>query len=373
MSQNGYDDMADGRKRDRLVNYSTHWNKDLSKEDNANTEARVDGYKDVVADSGLDQLEGFYDAVTQLYEYSWGDSFHFCRFFKGESFAAAQARHEHYLASQIGLRPGMRVLDVGCGVGGPARTIARFADVQITGISINEFQVQRARKYTQAAGLDNQITFVQGDFTKLTEKFPENYFDAVYAIDATVHAPTWESVYGPIFKVLKPGGKFGVYEWCMTDRWDASNPDHVKLQHEIEYGNGIPEMRSIDTVRPALEAVGFEIVHEEDLAERNDKIRWYYPLEGNLAEAQTAGDYVRVWRLSRMGIFLTHMAVQAMESLSLMPAGMRQAARVLHVAATSLVATGKSKVKFGFKEEPPIREIWHLDSKCDVAFWKRSC
>lgn len=45
----------------------------------------------------------------------------------------AIARHEHYLASQTGLKPGMRVLDVGCGVGGPAREIARFADVEIVG------------------------------------------------------------------------------------------------------------------------------------------------------------------------------------------------------------------------------------------------
>ncbi|KAK7059787.1 delta-sterol C-methyltransferase [Favolaschia claudopus] len=323
MAQNGYNDMADGRKRDRLVNYSTHWNKDLSKEDESNTQARVGGYTEVV--------NGFYDAVTQLYEYSWGESFHFCRFYKGEAFAAAQARHEQYLASMIGLRPGMRVLDVGCGVGGPARTIARFADAQVTGVTINEFQVQRARKYTKAAELDDLVTFEQGDFTKLTEKFPENYFDAVYAIEATVHAPTWESVYGEIFKVLKPGGKFGVYEWCMTDRWDASNPEHVRLQHEIEYGNGIPEMRPMKTIRPALESVGFEVVHEEDLAERKDKIR-------------TLGDYVRVWRLSRLGIFLTHMGVQVMEWTGIMPAGMRQAARVLHVAATSLIATGKTKL-----------------------------
>ncbi|KAJ7643398.1 S-adenosyl-L-methionine-dependent methyltransferase [Mycena polygramma] len=329
-------DMADGRKRDRLVNYSTHWNKDLAKEDDKNTEARVGGYTEVV--------NGFYDAVTQLYEYSWGDSFHFCRFWRGEAFAAAQARHEHYLASQIGLRPGMRVLDVGCGVGGPARTIARFVDVHITGVTINDFQVDRATKYTKAAGLEDSITFVQGDFTKLREKFPENYFDAVYAIEATVHAPTWESVYGEIFKVLKPGGVFGVYEWCMTDRWDASNPAHVKLQHEIEYGNGIPEMRAMATIRPALESVGFEVLQEEDLADRKDRVPWYYPLEGNLADAQTAGDYVRVWRLSRVGIWLTHMGVQAMEWTGLMPAGMRQAARVLHVAATSLIESGKSKL-----------------------------
>jgi sterol 24-C-methyltransferase len=63
-------------------------------------------------------------------------------------------------------------------VGGPARAIARFADVEIVGLNNNEFQVQRARKYTKQAGLQGQVTFVRGDFMKLEEQFGANYFDA---------------------------------------------------------------------------------------------------------------------------------------------------------------------------------------------------
>lgn len=47
---------------------------------------------------------------------------------------------------------------------------------------------------------------VRGDFMKLREQFGENSFDAVYAIEATCHAPSWEGVYGEIKRVLKPGG-----------------------------------------------------------------------------------------------------------------------------------------------------------------------
>ena len=46
--------------------------------------------------------------------------------------------------------------------------------------------------------------------------FPENSFDAVYAIEATVHAPSLEGVYSQIFRVLKPGGTFGLYEWVVS-------------------------------------------------------------------------------------------------------------------------------------------------------------
>lgn len=64
--------------------------------------------------------------------------------------------------------------------------------------------------------------------------FEPNSFDAVYAIEATVHAPSLEGVYSQIFKVLKPGGVFGVYEWLMTENYDASNPKHREICHGIE-------------------------------------------------------------------------------------------------------------------------------------------
>ena len=106
----------------------------------------------------------------------------------------------------MNLKPGMRVLDVGCGIGGPAREIAQFADVHIVGLNNNDFQVGRARKLTAKAGLSDTVSYTVGDFMKLSEQFGENSFDAVYAIEATVHAPSWEGVYGEIMKVLKPGG-----------------------------------------------------------------------------------------------------------------------------------------------------------------------
>ena len=60
----------------------------------------------------------YYDLVTDFYEFGGGKSFHFAPRFPGESFKASLARHEHYLAHVIGLRPGMVVADLGCGIGG---------------------------------------------------------------------------------------------------------------------------------------------------------------------------------------------------------------------------------------------------------------
>jgi SAM-dependent methyltransferase len=58
----------------------------------------------------------------------------------------------------------MKVLDVGCGVGGPAREIAKFTGAYITGLNINEYQVQRATRYAEREGLGDKLQFVQADF-----------------------------------------------------------------------------------------------------------------------------------------------------------------------------------------------------------------
>jgi sterol 24-C-methyltransferase len=58
----------------------------------------------------------------------------------------------------------MKVLDVGCGVGGPAREIAKFTGAHITGLNNNDYQIQRATHYAKKEGLSNQLTFVKGDF-----------------------------------------------------------------------------------------------------------------------------------------------------------------------------------------------------------------
>src|SRR5262245_52361545 len=61
----------------------------------------------------------FYDLVTDFYELGWGRSFHFAARRRGEKFEESLARYESYVSDKLGLRPGMRVVDLGCGVGGP--------------------------------------------------------------------------------------------------------------------------------------------------------------------------------------------------------------------------------------------------------------
>ena len=102
--------------------------------------------------------------------------------------------------------------------------------------------------------------------------FPDESFDAVYAIEATVHAPKLEGVYSEIYRVLKPGCVFGVYEWLMTDNYDNNNLEHRDIRLAIEEGNGISNMVTISEGLAAMKAAGFELLHDEDLSKRGDSI-----------------------------------------------------------------------------------------------------
>jgi len=103
-------------------------------------------------------VDTFYNLVTDIYEWGWGQSFHFSPSLPGRSHRDATRVHEERVADLLGARPGHRLLDVGCGVGGPAREIARFAGVEIVGLNNNAYQVERANKYTRKAGLENQVS-----------------------------------------------------------------------------------------------------------------------------------------------------------------------------------------------------------------------
>ncbi|CDR47069.1 CYFA0S28e00100g1_1 [Cyberlindnera fabianii] len=311
--------------------YLKHWD---GKTDDEAEKRRLEDYNQ--------STHSYYNVVTDFYEYGWGTSFHFSRFYKGEPFTQATARHEHYLASKIGIQDGWNVLDVGCGVGGPAREICRFTNCNITGLNNNDYQIEKANWYAQKAGLASKMKFVKGDFMKMD--FEPETFDAVYAIEATVHAPVLEGVYGEIYKVLKPGGVFGVYEWVMTDKYDETNEEHRKIAYEIELGDGIPKMYKVDVARQALKNVGFEIDFEKDLADMGDEIPWYYPLTGEWKYVQSLYDITTFFRTSSFGRKITTALVGFMETLGLAPAGSQKVTHALEEAAIGLVAGGKQKL-----------------------------
>ena len=275
----------------------------------------------------------YYDLVTDFFEYGWGKSFHFAPRVPGESFKASLARHERYMAHTLGLRPGMVVADIGCGVGGPLMEIARFSGARIVGVNSNAYQLERARKLTVEAQLTDLADFIHCDF--LSVEAPDESFDAAYSIEASCCAPDKVSIYREIYRLLKPGACFGAYEYCMTDRFDPTNPRHVRIKADIQLGGGLLVIDDYQTVDDALRTVGFEVLETRDLTlQTGPSIPWYQPLAGS-------GISFASFRSSRIGRSVTHGTLKVLEALRVVPQGSVRVADTLNLCASAMVEAGR--------------------------------
>ena len=277
----------------------------------------------------------FYDLATDFYEFGWGHSFHFAPCQKKESFRASILRYEQRVGRAIGCREGMCLLDVGCGVGGPMRTMARHFGVRVTGINNNDYQIGRGRRHNRAQGLDHLCSFVQADFGNLP--LAGNSYDGAYEFQATCHAADRRGVYAEIYRVLKPGASFVGDEWCLTPLYDASNPDHRRIKKDIEIGNGLPDVATIADVLEAMRSVGFELREHADLsAAGSSETPWYRPLS---AAWSVAGI-----QRTRVGRRLTRHALRVLETTRLAPKGCAAVSDILNTAADALVQGGETGI-----------------------------
>jgi len=278
----------------------------------------------------------FYDLVTDFYEYGWGESFHFGPRHRLESFNQSIARYELYIALRLGLKPGMKALDVGCGVGGPMREIARFSGAHVTGLNINEYQLERCRQHIKRDAMDKLCGLLKGDFMHVPVE--DNTFDAVFEIEATCHAPSKEGVYAEMFRILKPGACFAGYEWCMTEKFDPKNERHQQIKYGIEIGNGLPPMPLASEFQDALRKVGFEIIELTDfgMSTPENPIPWWDTLDGKFT--------ISNFRFTRIGRWCTAKFVGTLETVKFAPKGSLETALLLNRTADDLVGGGRLEI-----------------------------
>ncbi len=276
----------------------------------------------------------YYDLVTDFYEFGWGQSFHFAPRHRGERFKASILRHQHFLADRLSLKPGMRVLDVGCGVGGPMGNLARYSGASFVGINNNAYQIERAKRHTR--DVESLCRFIKGDYMRIPED--DGSYDAAFAIESMPHAPDKAGAFREVLRVLRPGACFAGYEWCMTDDFDPGNAEHRRIKNEIMVGDALPEIASTSKICDALRAAGFELLEAGDRAPESDPgTPWYRALEG------------RDFTLSSIprtpfGRALTNLTLRAGERLRLFPEGSRAVSTLLNAAADALVEGGKSGI-----------------------------
>jgi ubiquinone/menaquinone biosynthesis C-methylase UbiE len=160
------------------------------------------------------------------------------------------------LAKDLGLASGMHVLDVGCGVGGPARYFAEAHKCRVTGIDLTEEFVQVAAELTRRCGLADRVTFRHGSALDLP--FDAATFDAATLIHVGMNIADKARLFEEVRRMLKPGALFCVYEVMRAGEGDLPYPMPWAQTTETSF------VETPETYRRLLSAAGFKIEREQD-------------------------------------------------------------------------------------------------------------
>merc|ERR1719235_2427287 len=128
------------------------------------------------------------------------------------------------MADKLEIKPGARVLDVGCGRGRVAHHMATYTGAKVTGLNIDPGQIKMAKEYAESTGLlGSQLDFVQGNYN---DPFPfeDESFDAIYQVQVLTYAIDLTKVFREWYRVLKPGSKVSSLDWMMLDKYNPDDP-----------------------------------------------------------------------------------------------------------------------------------------------------
>jgi ubiquinone/menaquinone biosynthesis C-methylase UbiE len=136
-----------------------------------------------------------------------------------------------YQIEVMGLKPGMKVVDAGCGVCGPAIYFAQNAGVEVHAVTISKEQYEQAQKRIAEAGVQDKVKVYHGDYHELKSVIGSKGFDVVYFLESFGHSPYHHKAIDSAWKVLKSGGLLYVKD--LFRREPLLEEHAAKIEREI--------------------------------------------------------------------------------------------------------------------------------------------
>lgn len=235
-----------------------------------------------------------YDISDDLYRLFLDEDMQYsCAYFRDDAMTLeeAQAAKKAHIAAKLQLEPGMRVLDIGCGWGGMALTLARDYGCEVTGITLSENQLATAQKRADAAGLSNRIHFNLQDY-----RYTKGIFDRIVSVGMLEHVgvPNFDTYFGRVAELLEPDGV------ALIHTIGQSGPPRAHSSWINKYifpGGYVP---SLSELAPALERSGLWQCDIEVWRLHYAKTirHWRDRFDAHLAEITTMHDdrFVRMFR-----------------------------------------------------------------------------
>ncbi|MFN8508896.1 MAG: class I SAM-dependent methyltransferase [Dehalococcoidia bacterium] len=186
--------------------------------------------------------------------------------FTPESLAPADQLHAggaqatRALAAAVAIKPGERVLDVGSGLGGPARMLAAECGADVTGIDLSPNLVEGATALTARCGLSDRVRFEQGDATTLP--YGDASFDVVWTQHAVMNIEDRAALYAEMARVLKPGGRLAFQDILAGSGRPLDFPVPWAPDPSVSF------LRNEAETKALLAGAGLELVDWQDVTAR---------------------------------------------------------------------------------------------------------
>lgn len=161
------------------------------------------------------------------------------------------------IAALLAPRPGERLLDIGSGIGGPARWFAAKFDVEVTGVDLTPEFCAAAAALNAMTGLADRVRIIQG--SALALPVPDRAYDAAYSQNVIMNVADKERFYGEAFRVLRPGGRLALSNMCAEPSGEPYYPVPWADTRDASF------LETPETMKANLAAAGFEIVAFRDI------------------------------------------------------------------------------------------------------------
>jgi len=258
--------------RQSLLKMTLHLQRGGSSENSMNTSQVERSEKEL-----KEGIAGFYDASSSLWEDMWGEHMHHGYYPNGPIKDHKQAQVDMIDESLkwAGITQAKNAVDVGCGIGGSSRHMARKFGCKTTGITLSPIQAARASKLAADQGLGEQCKFQVMD--ALNMAFENDSFDVVWSMESGEHMPEKAKFVQELARVCTPGGRILIVTWCHRDLKEGEtslSPKEVRLLNRINRAYYLPKWCSVDDYVKYAKAAGLEDIRREDWTEY---IRPFWP------------------------------------------------------------------------------------------------
>lgn len=177
----------------------------------------------------------------------------------GDEFHIGGREATSALFDQVDWRPGMHVLDVGSGIGGPARYLARHRHARVTGVDLTPEFVEVARELTRRCGLANKVDFQLGNALQLP--IPDSAIDAACLVHVGMNVEDKARLFAEVRRVLRPGSWFAIYDVMQVGTGQLDYPVLWARDADASF------VSEPQTYRNLLTQAGFRVKRERDCRE----------------------------------------------------------------------------------------------------------